>query len=186
LKRPVTGWQLRFRRSAAWRAVVGDVPPNRRVVDVVGALVLLTVLAPVMLVVAAVIKVRGEGPVLLWQTRVGRRGRCFACPTLRITSRCHLNHLPRVWAVLAGDLSLVGPRPASPREVDCFGPQELRRLEVAPGLTGGWLVDGHGHADLAHVDRPSLWCDAAVLLRTPPALLRTGWPGRGGLAGRGA
>jgi lipopolysaccharide/colanic/teichoic acid biosynthesis glycosyltransferase len=173
---PIAGWRLRLHRSPAWRAVAGDVPPPKRVVDVVGALALVLGLAPVFAVLASVVKLQDGGSVLVWQTRVGRRGRCFALPRFRAVGRFgrfirryHFDGLPQLWNVLSGDLSLVGPRPVPPRDVDRSTPRDLRRLEVAPGLTGSWRVDG-GH-ELESIDDPNLWRDVVVLLRTPPAVL---------------
>jgi lipopolysaccharide/colanic/teichoic acid biosynthesis glycosyltransferase len=77
-------------------------------------------------------------------------------------------------------MSLVGPRPPLPREVDRYSPRDLRRLEVAPGLTCLWQVEGRGdlpfakqvELDIRYVDRQSLWLDFVLLLRTVPAVLR--------------
>jgi lipopolysaccharide/colanic/teichoic acid biosynthesis glycosyltransferase len=219
LRTPVPGWQLRLHRSSLWRGIVGEVPALKRVVDIVGATVLVIALAPVLLVLAAVIKLQDGGPVLFWQTRVGRLGRCFAFPKFRsmvvnadeqIEKLLHRNHhangsitfkdkadpritrigrfirkysldeLPQLWSVLAGNMSLVGPRPPLPREVDRYTPRDLRRLEVAPGLTCLWQVEGRGDLpfdqqvdlDLEYVDNQSLWLDVVLLLRTPLAVLR--------------
>src|SRR5262249_47505865 len=157
-----------------WRAIVGEVPSLKRVVDIVGALMLIIALAPVLAVLAGIIKLQDRGPVLFWQTRVGRRGRCFAFPKFpsmvvnpdeqidkllhrtphangsmtlkdkadaritrvgRFIRKYSPDELPQLWSVLAGNMSLVGPRPPLPREVDRYTPRVLRRLEVAPGLT---------------------------------------------------
>ncbi|HEX4589789.1 MAG TPA: sugar transferase [Gemmataceae bacterium] len=219
LRTPVPGWQLRLHRSFLWRAVAGEVPTFKRVIDVMGALVLLTALAPVLILLAAIIKLQDGGPILYWQTRVGRRGRCFAFPKFRsmvvnadaqIDQLLHRNHhangsitfkdkadprvtragrfirkysldeLPQLWCVLLGDMSLVGPRPPLPREVDRYTPRDLRRLEVAPGLTCLWQVEGRGdlpfdqqvELDLRYVDNQSLRTDIVLLLRTPWAVLK--------------
>jgi|SRR5947209_1939506 len=216
---PVPGWQLQMHRSRWWRAIVGEVPPAKRLVDFVGALILLVGLAPLLLVIAAAIKLQDRGPILFWQTRVGRRGRCFAFPKFRsmvvnadaqIDRLLHRNHhakssitfkdradpritrvgrfirkysldeMPQLWSVLVGDMSLVGPRPPLPREVDRYTPRDLRRLEVAPGLTCLWQVHGRGdipfdeqvELDLQYVDNQSLWLDMVLLLRTPLVVLK--------------
>jgi lipopolysaccharide/colanic/teichoic acid biosynthesis glycosyltransferase len=219
LRTPVPSWQLKLHRSALWRALVGEVPPAKRAIDVAGAIVLLVALSPLLLVLASVIKFQDGGPMLFWQTRVGRRGRCFGFPKFRsmivdadsqIDRLLHRNHhstasitfkdkadpritrfgrfirkysldeLPQLWSVLVGDMSLVGPRPPLPREVDRYTPRDLRRLEVAPGLTCLWQVAGRGdlpfdqqvHLDLHYIDRQSLWLDIVLLLRTPLAVLK--------------
>jgi lipopolysaccharide/colanic/teichoic acid biosynthesis glycosyltransferase len=219
LRTPVPGWQLRLHRSGAWRALVGEVPSWKRIIDVAGSLSLLVALSPLLFVLAAVIKFQDRGPVLFWQTRVGRRGRCFGFPKFRsmvvnaddlIERLMHRNHhtngsitfkdkadpritrvgrfirkysldeLPQLWSVLVGNMSLVGPRPPLPREVDRYTPRDLRRLEVAPGLTCLWQVEGRGDLpfdqqvdlDLRYIDNQSLWLDMVLLLRTPLAVLR--------------
>jgi lipopolysaccharide/colanic/teichoic acid biosynthesis glycosyltransferase len=219
LRTPVPGWQLRLNRSSLWRAVVGEVPTFKRIVDIVGSLILIMVLSPVLLVLAAVIKMQDSGPVLFWQTRVGRRGRCFGFPKFRsmvvdadsqIERLLHRNHhtnssitfkdkadpritrvgrfirkysldeLPQLWSVLVGNMSLVGPRPPLPREVDRYTPRDLRRLEVAPGLTCLWQVEGRGDLpfdeqvdlDLQYIDNQTPWLDMALLLRTPLVVLK--------------
>jgi lipopolysaccharide/colanic/teichoic acid biosynthesis glycosyltransferase len=179
---------LKLYRSRLWRAVVGEVPPSKRLLDISGAVTLIIALAPLLLILA-VNALRDSGRVLFWETRVGRRGRCFACPRFRtgvadnrfdrIVRRFGMDCLPRLWCVLSGDMSLVGPQPALPTDVDRYTHRDLRRLAVAPGLTGSWLVEGReawpfvriGELDLQYVDGRSLWLDITLLLRTPRALL---------------
>jgi len=91
-----------------------------------------------------------------------------------------LDELPQLWNVLRGEMSLVGPRPPTPREVASYAPWQLRRLSVPPGITGLWQVSGHHLTrfedwvalDLAYVDRWTPWLDLVLLLRTPMAVLR--------------
>jgi exopolysaccharide biosynthesis polyprenyl glycosylphosphotransferase len=94
--------------------------------------------------------------------------------TLRRTS---LDELPQFWNVLRGEMSLVGPRPALPSEVDIYDIWHRRRLSMKPGITGLWQVtartnkdfDDRAQLDLAYIDRWSLWLDAQILLKTIPA-----------------
>jgi lipopolysaccharide/colanic/teichoic acid biosynthesis glycosyltransferase len=96
---------------------------------------------------------------------------------LRATS---LDELPQFINVLLGDMSIVGPRPAIPFEVDRYAPRDFGRLLVKPGITGLWQVEGRGHVtfqqmidlDLKYVARNSLWYDVGLILRTVPAVLR--------------
>lgn len=89
--------------------------------------------------------------------------------------RFSLDELPQLINVLRGDMSLVGPRPAIPYEVEQYGPRERLRLEVTPGLTGLWQVSGRNlldfhqmiNLDLAYIERWSLWLDLWIILRTP-------------------
>jgi len=101
-------------------------------------------------------------------TRVGR--------LLRKTS---LDELPQLLHVLQGHMSLVGPRPPFPEEVERYEPWMLRRLSVRPGLTCLWQIRGRSdlsfeewmRLDLEYVDRQSLRLDAAILALTIPAVL---------------
>jgi lipopolysaccharide/colanic/teichoic acid biosynthesis glycosyltransferase len=219
LRTPVYDWRLHLHRSALWRGLVGEVSPSKRVLDLIGSLTVGILLAPLLLVISVLIKCQDGGPILYWQTRVGRRGRCFAFPKFRSMivnaeaqqdALMHRNHhkcstitfkdkadpritplgrfirkfsldeLPQLWCVLKGDMSLVGPRPPLPREVDQYSPRDLRRLEVAPGLTCFWQVEGRGdlpfakqvELDIRYVDHRSLWQDLVLLVRTVPAVLK--------------
>jgi exopolysaccharide biosynthesis polyprenyl glycosylphosphotransferase len=100
---------------------------------------------------------------------------------LRSTS---LDELPQLWNVLVGDMSLVGPRPMSVRDVSLFTEAQLmRRFSVRPGITGIWQVSGRSSLnfeqwmklDFAYLDKWSLILDLKILARTVPAVLkRTG------------
>lgn len=93
--------------------------------------------------------------------------------------RSSLDELPQLWCVLRGEMSLVGPRPATPDEVEKWTANARRRLEVRPGLTGIWQVSGRSELDgetwlrmdLAYIDRASIALDLWLLLRTIPAVL---------------
>ena len=95
----------------------------------------------------------------------------------RFLRRTSLDELPQFWNVLRGEMSLVGPRPALPREVEGYDLWHRRRLSMKPGITGLWQVtaaptgdfDERAELDLAYIDRWSLWLDAKILLRTIPA-----------------
>ncbi|MFN8476130.1 MAG: undecaprenyl-phosphate glucose phosphotransferase [Anaerolineae bacterium] len=106
------------------------------------------------------------------QTRVGR-----------FIRRTSLDELPQLLNVLNGDMSLVGPRPPIPREVEQYDEWHRRRLDVAPGLTGLWQVSGRSQLtfdemvmlDLYYAENWSLLLDLKILLRTiPTVLLGTG------------
>jgi lipopolysaccharide/colanic/teichoic acid biosynthesis glycosyltransferase len=88
--------------------------------------------------------------------------------------RFSLDELPQLWNVVRGEMTLVGPRPPIPYEVDSYPGRWLRRLSVKPGLTGLWQVSGRNELDYAemveldleYVDRRSLWLNAKILART--------------------
>lgn len=99
--------------------------------------------------------------------------------TGRFIRKWTLDELPQLINVLKGDMSLVGPRPAPPREVDQYDIWHRRRLSVRPGMTGLWQVearfddhfDDRAELDLRYIDQWSLWMDLGILVRTVPALL---------------
>jgi len=98
-------------------------------------------------------------------------------PTGRFLRRTSLDELPQLWNVLSGEMSLVGPRPAPPREVQGYDLWHRRRLSMKPGITGLWQVsarrseafDDRAQLDLSYIDRWSLWLDVKILARTIPA-----------------
>jgi exopolysaccharide biosynthesis polyprenyl glycosylphosphotransferase len=100
-------------------------------------------------------------------------------PIGRFLRRTSLDELPQLWNVLSGEMSLVGPRPAPPREVAGYDLWHRRRLSMKPGITGLWQVsarrsddfDGRAELDLNYIDRWSLWLDFKILARTVPAAL---------------
>ncbi len=99
--------------------------------------------------------------------------------TGRFLRRTSLDELPQLWNVLRGEMSLVGPRPAPPREVEGYDVWHRRRLSMKPGMTGLWQVsarrddsfENRAMLDLSYIDRWSLWLDFTILLRTIPAAL---------------
>jgi lipopolysaccharide/colanic/teichoic acid biosynthesis glycosyltransferase len=98
----------------------------------------------------------------------------------RFIRRTSLDELPQLLNVLRGDMSLVGPRPPLPSEVEGYDLWHRRRLSMKPGITGLWQVRDRGAqdfdtwvaADLEYIDRWSLWLDLKILFRTIPAALQ--------------
>lgn len=96
-----------------------------------------------------------------------------------ILRRLSIDELPQLINVLRGDMSLVGPRPALPWQVDMLTPHQCRRHECLPGITGLWQVRGRNRLgweemfalDIEYVERCSLRFDLAILLGTPKAVL---------------
>jgi len=181
----------------------------KRALDLALASVLLFLTWPLLLLLAAAVRLQDGGPALFVQERVGRHGRRFRMYKLRsmvpgadritveakdrkahvdrrvthlgrVLRRTSLDELPQLVNVLRGDMSLVGPRPPLPGEVDRYEAAELRRLSVRPGMTGLWQVSGRADLplerwmalDLEYVDRWSLWLDLTLLVRTVPAVMK--------------
>ncbi len=100
-------------------------------------------------------------------------------PRLLWLRRTSLDELPQLWNVLRGEMSIVGPRPAPPREVDLYSVWHRRRLTMRPGLTGLWQVSARSDEDfdrrvaldLDYIDRWSLWMDVKILMRTIPVVI---------------
>ena len=93
--------------------------------------------------------------------------------------KASIDELPQLWNVFRGDMSLVGPRPPVPREVDQYTARERQRLFVKPGITCIWQVSGRSDLpfpeqvmlDIEYIQKRSLWMDIKLLLRTLPAVL---------------
>jgi len=92
-----------------------------------------------------------------------------------------LDELPQLWSVLKGDMSLVGPRPPLPEEVEEFETWHLGKLAVTPGITCYWQINGRSdihvfnewmRLDLKYIEEWSLWTDVKILARTIPVVLR--------------
>ncbi|MGW5667232.1 sugar transferase [Micromonospora sp. NPDC003776] len=175
----------------------------KRVVDVVGAALALLLASPVMLVVAVVVLVALGRPILFRQVRPGRHGELFevvkfrtlleADPTrglvtgedrltrvgrwLRASS---LDELPELWNVLRGEMSLVGPRPLLVQHLEMYTPEQARRHEVRPGLTGLAQVRGRNSLswaekfryDVWYVNNRSLALDLRILAETVRVVVR--------------
>jgi exopolysaccharide biosynthesis polyprenyl glycosylphosphotransferase len=118
-----------------------------------------------------------------------RNGAAFkATNDPRVTSvgrwlrRTSIDELPQLWNVATGAMSLVGPRPPLPREVEEYDIWHRRRLSMKPGITGLWQVEARHEPDfdlwvehdLHYIDGWSIWLDLKILARTLPALLRHG------------
>jgi exopolysaccharide biosynthesis polyprenyl glycosylphosphotransferase len=188
----------------------------KRVVDVAFATCVLVFAAPLMGLVALVIKLDSPGPTLFRQERVGKGGRPFTLYKFRSMSvgaedqkellrnlneadgplfkikedprvtrlgrwlrRLSLDELPQFYNVLRGDMSLIGPRPPLPEEVAEYQPWHMRRLEIAPGITGLWQVSGRSELpfdemallDIYYIEQWTPALDVKILLRTIPTVL---------------
>lgn len=97
----------------------------------------------------------------------------------RITRKYSIDELPQFWNVLVGDMSLVGPRPPLPKEVELYLPEERQRLLAKPGITCLWQVSGRSEIDfrgqvkldIDYIRSTSIFTDIKLLLMTVPAVL---------------
>ena len=97
----------------------------------------------------------------------------------RIVRKLSIDELPQFWNVLKGDMSLVGPRPPVPREVDEYDYADRRRLDAIPGITCIWQVSGRSEIDfkgqvrldVQYIENQSFWGDIKLLFKTIPAVL---------------
>jgi len=169
----------------------------KRIFDIAGALFLLMLLVPVLVVVAILVRVKLGPPVLFSQVRPGRGARPFtlvkfrtmAVPAqgappapdaerltqfgckLRSTS---LDELPELWNVLRGEMSLVGPRPLLTTYLDRYSPEQARRHRVRPGITGWAQVNGRNATTWEERLRLDVWyVDNRSLALDARILLRT-------------
>jgi lipopolysaccharide/colanic/teichoic acid biosynthesis glycosyltransferase len=94
--------------------------------------------------------------------------------------RSSLDELPQLWNVLSGDMSLVGPRPPLPAEVELYEEHHYTRFDVKPGITGPWQVNGRNlitdfeeviRLEIDYIREWTLWKDLGILLKTIPAVL---------------
>ena len=168
----------------------------KRLGDLTLASILLLATAPLILLVAIVVFAAMGRPILFRQTRLGRGMKPFRLlkfRTMRVTGvespgtdetrltrigrwlrASSLDELPELWNVLKGEMSFVGPRPLLVRYQDRYSPDQARRHDVVPGLTGWAQVNGRNaisweqrfRYDLWYVDNQSLWLDVRILCLT--------------------
>ncbi|WP_428966700.1 sugar transferase [Micromonospora fluostatini] len=185
------------------RAVSRPYDRIKRTLDIVLAALLLVLLAPVMAVVALVVLVTLGRPVLFRHTRPGRHGELFDLVKFRSMRHADperglvtdadrltrvgawlrassLDELPELWNVLRGEMSLVGPRPHLVSYLDRYTPQQARRHDVRPGITGLAQVRGRNSLgweekfgyDIEYVDNRCLGLDLRILVATVRVVLK--------------
>lgn len=176
---------------------------GKRVLDIVIGVPLLLLTLPLQALAALGIRVTMGRPVLFEQERPGLDGKPFMMRKFRTmrpidpsrgwvddASRLtrlgsflrstSIDELPTIWNIVNGDMSLVGPRPLLMRYLDRYTPEQARRMDVPPGLTGLAQVSGRNAQtwderfafDVAYVDTCSLKLDLEILARTAWTVLR--------------
>lgn len=188
----------------------------KRTIDLVFSALILFLAAPLMALLALMIKLESPGPVLFEQERVGKNGRRFTVykfrsmvegaeeqqealqdlneaegPLFKIKEdpritrvgkwlrKLSLDELPQFYNVLRGEMSLIGPRPPLPAEVEKYDEWHKRRLEVSPGLTGLSQISGRSELtfdetallDIYYIENWSLGLDTKILLQTIPRVI---------------
>lgn len=173
----------------------------KRTLDIAVSGVGLVVTAPIMAGTAAAVLVALGRPVLFRQPRPGKDGKVFELVKFRTMIQpddthqtdaerltrfgrflrsTSLDELPTLWNVLRGEMSLVGPRPLLVEYLDRYTPEQARRHEVRPGITGLAQVSGRNALswddrlalDVEYVDKGNLWLDVQILVRTIGLVLR--------------
>lgn len=171
---------------------------GKRLFDLAASAAGLAVLWPVLLGVGAAVRWKHGAPVLFKQQRPGRRGEVFTLYKFRTMADARsadgrllpdaerltsfgqllrstsLDELPELWNVLRGDMSLVGPRPLLTEYLERYTPEQARRHEVRPGITGWAQVNGRNTTsweerfaqDVWYVENRSLWLDLKIIIRT--------------------
>jgi sugar transferase EpsL len=173
----------------------------KRLFDVCAAAILLLLLLPLFLAIAIAILLTMGRPVFFRQRRPGRNGGLFTLLKFRsmragaetpapdesrltglgrLLRRTSLDELPELFNVVRGDMSLVGPRPLLPQYLERYSPEQMRRHDVPPGITGWAQVNGRNELDWAerfrldlwYVDHASFGLDLRILAKTIGMVVR--------------
>jgi len=171
---------------------------TKRFIDIVVAASVFLVLAPAIIIIAILVRIWLGAPVLFSQDRPGLGGTIFRLHKFRtmtddrdgsgvllpdvqrmtgfgqLLRKTSLDELPSLWNVLRGDMSLVGPRPLLVEYLKHYTPQQMRRHEVRPGVTGWAQVSGRNaiswehkfKLDIWYVDNQSLLLDLKIIVMT--------------------
>lgn len=181
----------------------------KRVLDIILSLILMLFILPVIGVCALLIKIEDGGPVFYCGKRLGKDGRIFKMFKLRsmkvnasdlrnadgstynadddprltrmgkLTRKTSLDELPQLFNVLLGDMSFIGPRPDLPEHINYYDNEEVRKIEVLPGITGYNQAYYRNSAewkerlknDIYYVDNISLVLDMKIVIKTISSIL---------------
>lgn len=170
----------------------------KETLDIILTLITLISLSPMILVVAILVYIGMGQPIIFSQLRPGKNGRIFTFYKFRtMTNKCDTNgnllsdeqrltalgkflrqtsldELPQLWNVLKGDMSLIGPRPLLVRYLSRYTPEQARRHQVKPGITGLAQISGRNslsweekfELDVWYVKNWSLWLDLKIIFLT--------------------
>lgn len=173
----------------------------KRLFDIIASTILIITLFPLILIIVIAVKFESKGPALFKQDRVGLNGEIFVIFKFRsmmdgainmgsgicvvekdpritrvgsILRKLSLDELPQLLNVLKGEMSLVGPRPTLPYQVERYNEKQRLRLLMKPGITGWAQVNGRNKLtwpekislDIWYVENWTLWLDIKILLKT--------------------
>ncbi len=185
-------------------ALSKSIPISKRVFDLLAAGMGLLILAPVLLVISVLVRIYHGTPILFRQQRPGLGGRPFFIYKFRtmtdargpdgallpddqrltrfgrLMRAASLDELPELFNILRGEMSLVGPRPLLMQYLERYSPEQARRHEALPGLTGWAQVNGRNaltwedkfRLDVWYVDHWSFWLDIKILFMTAWKVLK--------------
>jgi undecaprenyl phosphate N,N'-diacetylbacillosamine 1-phosphate transferase len=177
----------------------------KRPMDFILSLIAIIVLAPVLLIIAILVRVKLGSPVLFKQKRPGLNEKIFTLykfrtmtderdengellpDSVRLTKfgkflrNTSLDELPELFNIIKGDMSIIGPRPQLVRDMVYMTPEQRRRHDIRPGLSGWAQINGRNaiewedklNYDLEYLDKDSFWFDAKIVLITLKKIFKT-------------
>lgn len=170
----------------------------KRLFDIFFALIIIIIFLPILLILTFLVSIKLGNPIIFYHQRPGLKGRAFILYKFRTMTEkkdiegkllpdeerltkfgeflrsTSLDELPELFNVLKGDMSLVGPRPLLMEYLDLYTPEQARRHEVKPGITGWAQVNGRNalsweekfKLDVWYVDNWSIWLDIRIIFMT--------------------
>lgn len=176
----------------------------KRIFDVIVSFSVLLAFSPILLLVALLVRIKLGSPIFFTQIRPGLHGKPFKMVKFRTLTEqkdesgnylpdadrltsfgallrsTSLDELPELWNVLKGDMSLVGPRPLLMEYLPLYTPEQYRRHEVRPGVTGLAQINGRNaidwdtrfQLDVYYVDHQSFWFDMKIIVLTAAKVLK--------------
>lgn len=180
------------------------VPLLKRIFDILVASLGLLIVSPLLLVVAMLVRIFHGSPILFGQVRPGYKGKLFRIYKFRTMTNARaadgsllpdaerltsfgrflrassLDELPELFNILRGQMSLVGPRPLLVQYLERYSPEQMRRHDMLPGITGWAQINGRNalsweekfEMDVWYVDHWSFWLDIKIILLTAWKVLK--------------
>lgn len=181
----------------------------KRTIDIIGAtlLLLILIIIPVFIVIPIAIRLTSKGPAIFTQERTGKNGKTFKIykfrtmlipeesldengemmlPEQRITKvgrvlrKTSLDELAQIFNILNGTMSIVGPRPTLPYQMERYDERQMGRHAMCPGITGWAQVNGRNDLtwgekieyDLEYIEKFNIWFDIKILFKTVAVVLK--------------